>query len=290
MPNKRTVLVSLVFGLVALTLLATAQPASAGVDDIVVGQKTIMVLQETGATQDDIEYVRAVIVNLIDDSPNHFKTYVEQSTRDYIVVRVYRNNPAVLAGEAAFWPPGGGGGIGNDVRIDLADNDVIISYLEGFNDDQKETVSLSTNKWILAHEFGHLNFTRDPQLKENDVLTDIGAGWQRLDYYGYCRISDWKTIVPFKVGTNPGVEGVLNVTDFSDAREGAGGVLPDELCGSGSVGGIAEPPDVEALPADTTNPASTDHTGLAWTIAGAAIGAILLVAAGMAWFARRRLS
>jgi hypothetical protein len=58
----------------------------------------------------------------------------------------------------------------------------------------------------------------------------------------------------------------------------------------GGVGGIFELPDVEALPADTTNTASTDHTGLTWIIGEVTIAVTIfvLVAAGTAWFARRR--
>ena len=54
----------------------------------------------------------------------------------------------------------------------------------------------------------------------------------------------------------------------------------------GAVGGIAELPDVAGTGLEANEPSSTDHTGLAWTIGGAAIGAIGL-GAGL-WYTRRR--
>ena len=56
----------------------------------------------------------------------------------------------------------------------------------------------------------------------------------------------------------------------------------------GGVGGIAEPPDVAVLPADTTNSASTDHAGLGWIFGGSGAGILILVGFGTVWYARKR--
>ena len=62
--------------------------------------------------------------------------------------------------------------------------------------------------------------------------------------------------------------------------------VTDIWCELASTGGIAELPDLEALPAETSDTAA-DHTKLAWTIGGATIG-VLILATGTAWYARGR--
>ena len=261
--------------------------AQTGVDDIVVGQKTIAIIPETGATQDDIEYIRAVIVNLVNDSPVNFTTYVNESSVNSIIVRVYRNNTTVLGGKVLCQPPGGSGS--NVVRIDLADNDVIADYLEVFSADDKQIIYFTKNQQTLAHEFGHLNYTDcdDPSLKENPVLIEIGAGWTRTRY-GYCRLSDNKTVSDIEVGPDRH-QGVLNVSRWRSDRVGAGGAWPDEVCSEDAVGGIVKQPDVEALPQDIASEKNPDYTTpIAAGVAAAITGT--LTAAGAVLYIRRKRS
>ena len=278
--NKRLI-AAVVFVLVAvlgavLTPFSTVQTASAAGGSIVVGGKTISFSRQFGATDADVKTVRNIVLDLADSSPN-FYLYASQSTAPTIEVEVYRNINTVDGGEAEYYTAPVTTGV-NYVRVDLTDNERVAKHLEVFTQAQRNTIATSANKWVLAHEFGHLNGTprnqADQELRENAVLADIGAGWQRVDYGK----PGCPTMSNMRVGT---ANGALNVTNWFAASgnnwSGWSGVAEDSCS---SVGGIAEPQVIDgssqAEPADEADSNDRD-AGLGWLIAalaGAAVAAI----------------
>jgi len=300
----RNVILTAAFALVIL-LAAVWSPFSpvktaSAVADITFEGKTIRFSTGLGAGEPDAVAVHDTVQALLNGS-NNFKDYVRQSTRSSIVVFVYRNINSVTGGKANFFCSGTTGE--NAVHIDLSDNDVVGTYLEGFNQQQKNTITASKNKQTLAHEFRHLNCTGDPQTKENAVLTDIGAGWQRT---AYTACVNGKTVVPLRVGTT---NGRLN---YSNWRVGTGGMVrsapadqqhqsiiwtwradaggtasaageAEETSCSVSVGGIGELREVKSAPEQSVSSGGSFAT---LAVAGASAAGLLAIAT--VWVLRRR--
>jgi len=193
-----------------------------------------------------------------------------------IMILVYEDDPKVYLGGASDNY--------DFINVDVGDADAILPYLEGLEGDNALIVANSTITWALAHEIVHLLGVPDPHIEENPVILEL-SGFERLSYYGYCRVSDRTEHIPFKVGSDTGS---LNNTAFTIARENVGGVLPPvgAACGS-SVGGIAEFPDVQALQNMNSEKSKDNTLPIA---AGAAAAVTAVTAAGAVLYIRRKRS
>jgi len=251
---------------------------------------TVTIQSGLGDSQADVDKVWANLGAAILASPK-MKTKVleggqKEGHTNSLTVNVHRDNKAVTLGNNSP-------GYSNIVNIDLGDIPAMRPHLTGQNEADKDKIVADKKEETLAHEITHTSQTSNvPRLENEDmavatanqILLELGMAYLR-ESYGYCDYSVNKTFINL-IMRGSFLIYIFDVTAFTAGRASEGEDI-EELC-PGPVGGISKSPDVEALPADTTNQANTDHTGLAWIFGGAAAGVLIVVASGTVWHARRR--
>src|SRR3989344_4216109 len=221
---------------------AEAQTPTPYSQNVNVDGHTVSIRQDAGAVPADVDRVRDDFVSLVNNS-TVMRDRVKQAapTNQTKYVLVSRNRTDVGTG--------GADDASSTVFIDIADINALPPFLKPPGLDANYLAS-NFLKIVLAHEFAHLLGIGDPQTQENAVTLPLLA-IERKSYYGYCRVEDGVEVLPYNVGLQPDAVLVeFNLSSYLIANPG--GLFPKLGSVCGSVGGIAEEPEVSGLPKYTS--------------------------------------